>query len=460
MRDPMRHLLLGAALLTAAPVAAQPVPTAPVDAAAVTAFWSAAGDTTLARLVDDALRANPDVRGAQARLLAARAERRQTALALGPIVTTSSGYTRRRFNSAQAFGAPVAPPEQGVWDAGFDATWELDLFGRLRPQLAARTALAGSAQEDVRGVQVTLAAEVARLYFDLQGAARQLDVARRNAANQRRTLQLTEDRLSAGRGTAFDRERASAQLSGTLALVPTLETRVADAAFALDALLGRAGATADLGAAREEEAGTGGPEPASLPEPPPADALAGLAGARPDVRAAERRLAARTALVRSARAEYRPRVGVGGTVGYSSLAVDAFGRAGTARYAVGPVVSWPAFDLGRVRARVDAARAESEDARAEYDRTLLVARAEAQAARVALERARARLAHLRDAARASERGADLARLRFEGGAAGFLEVLDAQRSLLEAQDRLAQGETEATTAFAALYKALGGAWPR
>jgi outer membrane protein TolC len=171
-------------------------------------------------------------------------------------------------------------------------------------------------------------------------------------------------------------------------------------------------------------------------------------------------LAARTALVRSARAEYRPRVGVGGTVGYSSLAVDAFGRAGTARYAVGPVVSWPAFDLGRVRARVDAARAESEDARAEYDRTLLVARAEAQAARVALERARARLAHLRDAARASERGADLARLRFEGGAAGFLEVLDAQRSLLEAQDRLAQGETEATTAFAALYKALGGAWPR
>jgi NodT family efflux transporter outer membrane factor (OMF) lipoprotein len=459
MRDPMRLLLLGAALAAAAPAAAQSVPAAPVDAAAVTAFWSATGDTTLARLVDDALRANPDVRGARARLLAARAERRQTAFTLGPIVTTSSGYTRRRFNSAQAFGAPVAPPEQGVWDAGFDATWELDLFGRLRPQLAARTALAGSAQEDVRGTQVTLAAEVARLYFDLQGAARQLDVARRNAANQRRTLQLTEDRLSAGRGTAFDRERASAQLSGTLALVPTFETRVASAAYALDALVGRAGAAADLGAAREEEAGEP-PEPVPLPAPPAADALAGLASARPDVRAAERRLAARTALVRSARAEYLPRVGVGGTVGYSSLAIDAFGRGGTARYAVGPVVSWPAFDLGRVRARVDAARAESDDARAEYDRTLLVAQAEAQAARVTLERARARLAHLRDAARASERGADLARLRFEGGAAGFLEVLDAQRSLLDAQDRLAQGETDAATAFAALYKALGGAWPR
>jgi outer membrane protein TolC len=329
------------------------------------------------------------------------------------------------------------------------------VFGRLRPLVAARAAATDAAVEDVRGTRVSLAAEVARAYYERQGIARQLDVARRNAANQRRTLQLTVDRLDAGRGTALDRERASAQLSATLASVPTLEARASAAAYRLAVLSGSDADTLPIAPAMIDV-----PNAApSLPDLPSADALPALVAARPDVRAAERVRAARGALVRSARADYLPRIGVAGSVGLASTAADAFGRAGTSRYALGPVVSWPAFDVGRVRAHVDAARAEQEDARASYDHAVLAARAETRTAYAALVGARARLAYLREAAQASERGAELARLRFEGGAAGFLEVLDAERSLLEAQNNLAQGETDAATAFAALYEVLGGAWP-
>ncbi|MBV9880706.1 MAG: TolC family protein [Gemmatirosa sp.] len=435
---------------------AQPAaPTPPTDPASIVAFWTAAGDPALARLVDEALRANPDVRGAESRVVAARADRRTAMFELAPIVTTTGGITRSRPSDALVPPALGVRRDQTLFDAGFGASWEVDVFGRLRPLVAARTAAADAAVEDVRATRVSLAAEVARAYYERQGVARQLEVARRNAENQRHTLQLTVDRLDAGRGTALDRERAAAQLSATLAGVPTLEARAAAATYRLGVLLGRDETAAPL-APSVIDAPNDAP---ALPDLPPLDALPALVASRPDVRAADRVLAARGALVRSARADYLPRLGIAGSVGLASATADAFGRSGTSRYAIGPVVSWPAFDVGRVRARVDAARAEQEDARASYDRAVLAARAETRSAYAAAAGARARLAHLHDAARASERGAELARLRFEGGAAGFLEVLDAERTLLEAQDRLAQGETEAATAFAALYEALAGAWP-
>jgi NodT family efflux transporter outer membrane factor (OMF) lipoprotein len=453
----MRKLLLALVTLTAplAVVAQQPAqPAAPGDAASIVAFWSSVGDSTLARLVADALHRSPDVRSADARLRAARAERRASAFDLAPTVHALGGFTRSRPSIAQV---PVgARRETELWDAGFDASWELDIFGHLQPLVAARSAIAGAAREDLRGTQVSLAAEVARTHYEVDGVQRQLAVAARNADNQRRTLQLTVDRLTAGRGTAFDRERANAQLSGTLAAIPTLESRLADATLRLAVLSGETPRATPPTA--EEELVDSDTLPA-LPAVPSRDAVLALVAQRPDVRAAERSFAAQTSLVRAARADYLPRISVVGTVGFAAMPSDAFGRGSTSRYAVGPVLSWPAFDLGRVKARVDVARAENEEARAAYDQTLLVAQAEVEGTRVALDRARTRLAHLREAARASERGAELARLRFTGGAAGFLEVLDAERTMLDAQDRLAQGETDAATAFAALYKALGGAWP-
>jgi NodT family efflux transporter outer membrane factor (OMF) lipoprotein len=318
-------------------------------------------------------------------------------------------------------------------------------------------ALAESAREDVREVGRVIAAELATAYFDLRGAQDRLDVARQNAANQQRTLQLTRDRLEGGRGSAFDTERAQAQVSGTLALIPAFESRVAAAQHRIGVLVGR-----------EPEAVGRELAPRCLGEPEldcalpalPDEVLPGPVDsvilARPDVRAAERRLAAETAFVGAARADYLPRFSVGGTAGFTSTELDGVGRSGTGRYAIGPMISWPAFNLGRVKAGVDAAAALEAEARARHEQTVLLAREELRTARVAYEKARERLTQLAEAAAASGRAAELARIRFQGGVADFLQVLDAERSLLAAQDELARGRTDAVTALVAVYRAAGG----
>jgi outer membrane protein TolC len=178
--------------------------------------------------------------------------------------------------------------------------------------------------------------------------------------------------------------------------------------------------------------------------------------ARPDVRASERRLAAETAFVGAARADYLPRVSVGGTAGFTATELDAVGRSGSGRYAIGPVITWPGFNLGRVKAGVDAARALEDEARSRHEQTVLLAREELRTAMVAYEKARERLTRLAEAAAASHRAAELARIRFQGGVADFLQVLDAERSLLAAQDQLAQGRTDAIAALVAVYRAIGG----
>ncbi len=488
----------------AAPPAAAGAPRTAAEAAAagaeptIAAFWAQVRDPVLAALEAEAFTASPAVASARARLARARADWQLRAFDLAPAVTASAGYTRRRLSAAQFPGLPAAFRTQSLYDAGIDAAWEVDVFGRTRRALAAGRALEGSAAEAVRATQVGVAAEVARTYYAWRAARRELDVAERNAANQRRTRQLTLDRLAAGRGTGLDRERAESQLGTTLAAVPQLEARAAEAAYRLGALVGKdptevAGALAAAapnGPPRDVSAGgqaaavasasaplvrtasrTGpaappaagapsaiGSDVAAWPAPPDSADLPALVARRPDVRAAARQLAARSARASAARAHYLPRVTVVAGVGRNAGAVDGL-RAGDAlRYTVGPVVSWPAFDLGRVRTRVNAARADVAEAQARYTETRLTALGEARAAWTTLARARDRLATLAQAAAAGDRGAGLARLRFTGGAAGFLDVLDAERSVLDAQRQLAVGEADAAVAAVALYEALGGAW--
>jgi outer membrane protein TolC len=177
------------------------------------------------------------------------------------------------------------------------------------------------------------------------------------------------------------------------------------------------------------------------------------------VAAAERQLAVERALVGAAKADYLPRVTVGGSAGYSATTFSSLGDRGTFRYAVGPIISWPLLNLGRVKARVDLSRAREAEARAQYDQTVLLALQDVETSLVRYRTSRARVERIQDAAAASERAAELARARFSGGVSDFLQVLDAERTQLEAQDQLAQGRTEAATAYAALYKALGGALP-
>ncbi len=412
-------------------------------------YWRVLGDTTLERLLGQALRANLDVQSAQARIRGARAARLERALDLAPTVTFAGGYTRQRLSGAGfPFGSGTFP-DQDVWDAGFDASWELDVFGRVRRGVQAQGALLGAAQEDLRDVQVSLGAELARTYFELRGAQEQLAVAQRNAENQRRTLELTRQRLDAGRGTAFDTERAQAQLSTTLASVPALEAQVAAAQYRIGVLVGRppAAVAGELDAV------------APMPSLPVSVALASpdsLIRHRPDVAAAERRVAAEGAFVGAAKAEYLPRFSLGGSAGFSATTFDSLGDTGTFRYAVGPVISWPALNLGRVKARVDASRALEVEARAQYHQTVLLALEEVESSLVRYRTANDRVVRFQEAAASSQRAAELARLRFTGGVADFLQVLDAERTQLVAEDQLARGRTDAATAYAALYKAVGG----
>jgi NodT family efflux transporter outer membrane factor (OMF) lipoprotein len=437
------------------PPAAPPPAPAKVDGrpADQAAYWRSLGDSTLDRLIAEVTQANLDVRSAAARVRGARAARSQAALDFVPTVTVAGGYTRQRLSSATfPISGGGAFPDQDIWDAGFDASWELDLFGRVRRSVQAQGALVGAATEDLRDVQVSLTSEVARTYFELRGAQERLDVARRNADNQRRSLQVTQQRLDAGRGTAFDTERARTNLGFTLASIPALEAQVAASQYQIGVLVGRPPATL-----AEELAQT-----MPLPQLPSSVVVASpdsLIRRRPDVSAAERQVAAERAFVGAAKADYLPRVTVGGSAGYSAADLGGLGDEGSFRYAVGPVISWPALNLGRVKARVDASRARAAEAEAQYSQTVLRALQEVETSLVRYRTARTRVERIQDAATASARAAELARLRFEGGVADFLQVLDAERTQLDAEDQLAQAHTDAATSYAALYKALGGERP-
>jgi outer membrane protein, multidrug efflux system len=414
-------------------------------------FWETLGDPTLERLVARALNENLDLRAAEARVRGARAARMEAGFDLAPRVTAHSGYTRQRL-SGVATGAGVPVPGHDLWDAGVRMSWELDVFGSGRRTLRGRNALLASAEEDVLDVEVLLAAEVAEAYFDLRGAQDRLAVAERNARNQRGTLEVTLQRLDAGRGTALDTERAQAQLSSTLAVIPSLEAAIEAARHRIGALLAYSPGT--IG----RELGDGG-APLTLPaagSPPSAEALIRQ---RPDLRSAERRAAAGSAFVAAAKSRYLPRVSIEGVAGYSADTFGSLGSSGTPRYAIGPVISWPLLDLGRVRSGVDAARAREAEAAAHLRQATFRAAEEVETSLSRYRKARERLQHLEDAAAASERATELARIRYEEGGTGFLEVLDAERTQLEAQDRLAAGRTDAVTGLVAVYRALGGKWP-
>ena len=415
-------------------------------------FWRQIGDPTLARLIEEALRTSTNVDAAEARLTGARASRRVSAYDLAPSVTAIGSATRQRASIAQGPGLTSQLPQRDLYDVGFDASWELDVFGRVNRTVNAYGTLATSAEYGLRDVQVSLAAEVARTYFELRGAEQQLAVARRNADVQRRTLSLTEDRLAAGRGNAFDTERAKSALQLTLAAIPVVESRIAADQNRIATLLGRAPGTlpADWLA--------GGSLP-TLPDTVRIGSPEQLVRRRPDVLGAERQFAAQSLFVGAAQADYLPRLSLAASAGYAATTFDSLSRRGTSRIVAGPVITWPLLDLGRVKARVDVAHAQEDEAKAAYSATVLRAMEETETALVTYDRAHARLALLNEAVRASTRASELAQQRFDAGLTDFLQVLDAQRTLLDAENQLAQAHTFAATALVAVYKAVGGTWP-
>ncbi|HEY8615142.1 efflux transporter outer membrane subunit [Phenylobacterium sp.] len=421
-------------------------PAAFTSAAAEARWWRQFGDPVLDELVARALDGNLDLRIAQARVREARALLRDARLDRLPRVTAAAAYQDGR--TPQPAGPPLTDE---TWEAGFDAAWELDLFGRVRRSAEAAAADAGAAQADLRAAQVTVAAEVARTYLEFRGAQDRLAVALRNLDTQRETLRLTRTRLEVGSGDAVDVARAQGELSATEATIPALILEATTAAHRLAALTGeRPGALDGLLAGPREVAARVRPLPIGEPGE--------LLRRRPDVQAAERRLAGQAARVGVATADLFPRVRISGFLGFLTGDLGSLGDGASRAWSVAPTVTWPALDMAGARARLRAQEARADAALAAYDQAVLIALEDVENAFAGYAQQQARLRSLTDREAAARRAAELARLRYREGAVDFLTLLDAERSLLAAEDAASAARTALNTRVVAVYKALGGGW--
>lgn len=410
-------------------------------------FWKTFNDETLNALIEDALRANHDIRIAMTRLREARAIRGEARLDFAPTVTAGADHVEARASERQTFAG--ADRDQDYYQASFDAFWELDFFGRVRRNYEAQSALVQAAEAGFYSTQVSVTAEVARSYFDLRGSQQRLEVARRNSTNQEESLRITQARLDAGRGTQLDVSRAQAQLSATLATIPDLEAGVTRSILRLGVLTGKSPDSL-LGSLS-----TTVPLPA-LPQTYSIGTPEALLRRRPDIRLAERELASATAQIGVAVGDLFPRISFVGRWGFDAISSGDLGNAASESFAFGPSIQWAAFDLGRVHQRIKQKEAAADGALARYEQTVLRALEETDASLTDYAKARVKQQHLESSATASADAARLARARFDSGVADFLTVLDAERTMLEAEDRLAQSETQTATALLAMYKALGG----
>lgn len=414
-------------------------------------WWHILQDDVLDQLILQAVENNHDLRIARANIKTARALLGETEFDKYPTVTSSASVTREESSEATTGSFAGVDRNRTFYDAALDATWELDFFGRVKRSIEALTADYEAAIAEQRNIYVTVTAEVARTYIELRGTQYRLKVARENAENQRGTYDMTQSISEGGMGTNLDIVRSQAQLESTLARIPQLETEVSRTIHRISVLTGQQPAKLQTVLS----------DPKALPAIPEVIAIGNpsdLLRQRPDIARAERQLAAATARIGVATADLFPRVSLTGSVGYLANTLSGLGDSDFRTTSFGPFLTWPAFDLGRVRARIRATDATAEGALAVYEQTVLTALEETENALARFANARQRQAHLQIAADASVKAVELARVRYSNGVDSFLNVLDAERQLLELQDQLAQSETESGLALIALYKSLGGGW--
>jgi NodT family efflux transporter outer membrane factor (OMF) lipoprotein len=428
-----------------------PAATQPINASA--AWWTTFNDPALDRLIDEARRSNLDLRTAEARVREARAARGVVAADRLPTVDASGSYSRSRSsqNAGMFPGVAGIPTEQDLWTAGFDAAWEIDVFGGVRRLVEAANADIAAAVADRNDVLLTLLGEVARNYVELRGFQRQVAIAADNARAQRETLDLTRVRLNAGLGTDLEVARAEAQVAATESQVPTFQTRAAQAMHRLAVLSGKAPAalTGELAEIKD------------IPAPPPAipaGVPSELLRRRPDIRRAERELAAATARVGVATADLFPRFRLTGSAGLQSNAFSSLGDSASSFWSIGPGVSLPIFNAGSVRAGIRVQNARTDAALARYEQTVLRSLEEVENALVAYRQEFSRRALLAQAVASSQRSVQLSQQLFQRGLTDFLNVLDAQQALYQNQDLLVQSDANVSANAVALFKALGGGW--
>lgn len=406
-------------------------------------WWKTLNDPLLSELMERAVAGNLDLKQAQSRVRQARAERGEKQAATSPAVDASGSFSRSRGSGSGAMS--------NLYRLGLDAGWELDVFGGLRRSVEAADARVEASEADLRDVLVSLLGETALNYIDVRTYQTQLTVAETNLKSLTETYHLTSWRAEAGQIGQLDVEQARYNLEQTRAQIPGLKNSLNQAENALAVLLG-----VQPGALQSQLE-----ERQPIPTPPsevavgvPAEALR----QRPDIRKAERELAAQTAQVGVATADLYPKFSLSGSIGLEALSADGFLSANNRTWQIAPGVSWNIFDAGRLRKKIEIQSALQEQSLLTYEATVLGALQEVENALVAYAHEQERRGALNLATGAALRASDLARQQYAAGLIDFLSVLEAQRALLTLQQQLAESEGLVTGNLVRLYKALGGGW--
>jgi NodT family efflux transporter outer membrane factor (OMF) lipoprotein len=419
-------------------------------------WWAQFTDAALEPLIERALAQNLDIRAAEARLAETRANERASSANLFPAIDTTLGAQRRSTRSGSnnntsnlVRGSNVGGSE--LFQAGFDASWELDVFGRLGSRRDAATATRIASESDRDDARLSLIAELLRNYVELRLNQQQKIISEQNATAQQNTVRIIQARYDEGLESQLQLSRAKSVLASTQSEIPRYDALSRAAAYRIDVLL-----TQDTGtAAREllaQETAAEIPfaEPTLVLETP-----LDVIRQRPDIRAAQARLLAASALNNAAIADLYPRLSLSGAFGYASSSVGDLFQKSTEIWSVGGNLLYPLFDFGRLRAAADASDARAEQALIAYESTVRTALQEVETASISYLREHDRRDRLEEAVSASQRAVDVARKQYQEGLLGQLEVMDAERNLFNVQTQLAQSTANVSTQLVALYKALG-----
>lgn len=419
---------------------------------AADALWASFDDAQLDALIELALERNLSITQSLATLNETRALSGLQLYSWFPTVTTSTQVERAKQSRVDPFAFP-GQNEVEIYRAGFDASWEIDLFGSLRRQSEQIRRRVEADEATLHAVQLAIVAEVAQTYFQWQGDTQRLTLLNESLASQEESVSILEASLEAGRGTSLDVARARSVMQQVAATIPLAMSSRARAEQRL-AVLTRT----PVSELREDYQAHGRLPtlPAMVPAGSPVDWLL----RRPDVLAAERRLAASTAGIGVETAELYPSLELVGAFGWSGSTGSQLGDSNAERRRGVPTLSWRILDFGRIRQRILAAEAQNAGALAAYDEAWLLAIEETENALVNYRATSDRVNALELALAEGSKASDLAQLRYEAGADTYLSVLDADRSRIDLADQLVQAKTDRATALAALYKALGGDFTR
>lgn len=409
-------------------------------------WWTTLNDPMLSGLIERAVKQNLDLAEARVRVREARARRGISEAKLFPALEATGSATKSRGSENSGSGT-----ESKLFAAGFDAGWEVDVFGGVRRSVEAADADLSASREELHGVLVSLAAETALNYLEARTFQARLAVAEANIGTQEESYLLTRSRFDAGLSDELAVHQARYNLENSRSQLPVLRTGLEAAKNRLAVLLGMT-----PGALHPELAGHQAIPviPGTLAVGVPAETLR----QRPDVRLAERRLAARSARIGVATADLYPRFRLSGSIGLQSFSAEDLLEYGSRTWRIGPSVSWNLFDAGAVRRNIEVQSALQEQALVQYEASILNALEEVENALTAYVEEQLRRESLASATAAARSATQMARDRYRAGLVDFSSVLDSQRSLLSFEDNLARSDGAVTANLVRLYKALGGGW--